>query len=105
MIHLHSMLSSETNSSTAGHTSSAVLSKAHMDSFHGALSDAVSSTLEKFGIHPKDVNISITPANADPTAPASSSPGAPIRTAPPTPGPPPSTSESSTSGSNSTTSG
>jgi hypothetical protein len=82
MIHLHSMLSSETNSSTAGQNSSAVLSKAHMDSFHGALSDAVSSTLEKFGIHPNDVNISITRASAavstsstlpDTTSPSSSS--------------------------------
>jgi hypothetical protein len=78
MIHLHSMLSSETNSSTAGHTSSAVLSKAHMDSFHGALSDAVSSTLEKFGIHPNDVNISITRASqaATPAASTNSTPAA-----------------------------
>jgi len=73
MIHLHSMLSSETNSSTAGHNSSAVLSKAHMDSFHGALSDAVSSTLEKFGIHPNDVNISITRASQSATPAASTS--------------------------------
>jgi hypothetical protein len=73
MIHLHSMLSSETNSSTAGHASSAVLSKAHMDSFHGALSDAVSSTLEKFGIHPNDVNISITRASQSATPAASTS--------------------------------
>jgi hypothetical protein len=109
MIHMHSMLSSETNASTTkssgaplGH---AALDQATLDSFHGALSDAVSSTLEKFGIHPKDVNISITPANADPTAPASSSPDAPTRTAPPTPGTAPSTSESSSSSSNSTTSG
>jgi hypothetical protein len=81
MIHLHSMLSSETNSSTAGHTSSAVLSKAHMDSFHGALSDAVSSTLEKFGIHPNDVNISITRAS-QPATPAASTNSTPADATP-----------------------
>jgi hypothetical protein len=102
MIHMHSMLSSETNTSSAAKSSGALLGhaaldKATLDSFHGALSDAVSSTLEKFGIHPRDVNISITPANADPTGPT--------RTAPPTPGTTPSTSESGSSGSSSTTSG
>jgi hypothetical protein len=74
MIHLHSMFSSETNFSTAGQNTSAALSQAHLDSFHGALSDAVSSTLEKFGIHPNDVNISITRASEEATpAPSTSS--------------------------------
>lgn len=63
MIHLHSMFSSETNTSASGTSSSATLSKASLDGFHGALSDAVSSTLEKFGIHPNDVKISITRAS------------------------------------------
>jgi hypothetical protein len=63
MIHLHSMFSSETNLSASGKSSSAPLSKTTLDSFHGALSDAVSSTLEKFGIHPNDVKISITRAS------------------------------------------
>src|SRR5665213_3264552 len=100
MIHMHSMFSSETNTSAAGKSSDtplghAALKQANLDSFHGALSDAVSSTLEKFGIHPNDVKISITRANADPAPPASASSGAPTRTAPPTPGTAPSTSGSS----------
>jgi hypothetical protein len=70
MIHLHSMFSSETNTSTAGQNSSAPLSQATLDNFHGALSDAVSSTLEKFGIHPNDVKISVTRASVSATPPA-----------------------------------
>jgi hypothetical protein len=80
MIHLHSMFSSETNFSTAGQSNSAALSQAHLDSFHGALSDAVSSTLEKFGIHPKDVNISITRASEEATPPATSTSSTPADT-------------------------
>jgi hypothetical protein len=57
---VHNTLTSETNNSTAGPNSSSPLSKSNLDSFHGALSDAVSSTLQKFGIHPNDVKISIT---------------------------------------------
>jgi hypothetical protein len=75
MIHLHSMFSSETNISNAAQNNSAVLSQAHLDSFHGALSDAVSSTLEKFGIHPNDVNISITRASEE-ASPADTTPAA-----------------------------
>ena len=78
MIHMHSMFSSETNTSAAGKNTSTplghdALDQAKLDSFHGALSDAVSSTLEKFGIHPNDVKISITRASADPAPPASTS--------------------------------
>ena len=62
MIHMHGMLSSDTNTSAAGQTS-LPLSQSKLDSFHGALSEAVSSTLEKFGIHPNDVKISITRAS------------------------------------------
>jgi hypothetical protein len=86
MIHLHSMFSSETNTSVIGPNGGAPLSQARLESFHGALSDAVSSTLEKFGIHPNDVKISITPANTAATPAASTSSGKATRTAPPTPG-------------------
>jgi hypothetical protein len=104
MIHMHSMLSPETNTSAAGHNSKtplghAALNQAKLDSFHSALSDAVSSTLEKFGIHPHDVKISITRNHADPATPASTNSNAPVRTAPPTPG-----TQSSSSGSGSATS-
>ncbi len=83
MIHMHGMFSSDTNTSAVGQTSFP-LSQSKLDSFHGALSEAVSSTLEKFGIHPNDVKISITRASEDSktTAPANST----VRTAPPTPG-------------------
>ena len=45
------------------------------DSFENALSDAVSQTLQKFGINPDSVNISIAPAStaADSSAPAAAS--------------------------------
>ncbi len=71
MIHLHTMFSPETNTSTAGKNTRAPLSEAKLNSFQGALSDAVSSTLEKFGIHPHAVNISVTRSSVD-TAPPSS---------------------------------
>ena len=100
MIHMHSMLSSETNTSAAGPNSSAplghaALNQAKLDSFHGALSDAVSSTLEKFGIHPDAVKISITRASAAPAPPASTGSESPDRTAPPAPGSPASSSAAS----------
>ncbi len=77
MIHLHNLFS-DTNTSGTGQSSSQSpsLSRSQLDNFHGALSDAVSSTLEKFGIHPNDVKISITPASSTSS----------LRTAPPTPG-------------------
>lgn len=105
MIHLQNMFS-ETNTSTAGQsgrTSQASLSQS-LDSFHGALSDAVSSTLEKFGIHPRDVEISITRASAASTMPASESPTAGDRTVPPTPGTPSPGSSSSPDSSSSSAS-
>ncbi len=110
MIHMHSIFSSETNTSAAGKSSStplghAALNQAKLDSFHGALSEAVSSTLEKFGIHPNDVKISITRASTDSTAAPPTSSNAPARTAPPTPGTSASTSESSSSTSSSSVSG
>lgn len=106
MIHLHSMFSSEINpaaigQSGGGSVSHAALSQAKLDSFHGALSDAVSSTLEKFGIHPSDVKISITPARTVAT-PVEINSGKPVRIAPPAPG---TTSSSSTAGSSSSASG
>ena len=104
MIHMHSMFSSENNTSTSGPSSNATLSQStlsnsRLDSFHGALSDAVSSTLEKFGIHPNDVKISITRASAAATPPSTSRTETSERTAPPTPG-----TAASSSGSGSTTS-
>ncbi|MGB6944549.1 MAG: hypothetical protein WBE37_19275 [Bryobacteraceae bacterium] len=87
MIHLQSMFSPETNTSTAGQNTRAPLSEAKLNSFHGALSDAVSSTLEKFGIHPNAVNISVTRSNADP-APPSTGTNTPARSTPPAPGTP-----------------
>src|SRR5580698_9226379 len=104
MIHLQNMFS-ETNTSTAGQSgrtpsSQASLSQSSLASFHGALSDAVSSTLEKFGIHPRDVEISITRASAASSMPASG-PTTGDRTAPPTPGTPASGSGSSSDSSSS----
>ncbi len=87
MIHLHSMFSPESHTSTTGQNTRAPLSEAKLNSFHGALSDAVSSTLEKFGIHPNAVNISVTRSNADP-APPSTGTNTPARTTPPAPGTP-----------------
>jgi hypothetical protein len=72
VIQMNSMLSSETNPFAAGQHSSPALNQARLDSFHGALSDAVSSTLEKFGIHPNEVKISITRSSAAATPPATS---------------------------------
>src|SRR5580698_8555898 len=108
MIHLQNMFS-ETNTSTAGQSgrtplSQAALNQSSLASFHGALSDAVSSTLEKFGIHPRDVEISITRASAASSFAASESPAAADRTVPPTPGTPaPGSSPDSSSSSQSST--
>lgn len=87
MIHLHTMFSPETNTSTAGKSTRAPLSEAKLNSFQGALSDAVSSTLEKFGIHPHAVNISVTRSSVD-AAPPSTGTNTPARTTPPAPGTP-----------------
>ena len=86
MIHLHSIFASENSASTAGHNNSASLNPAKLASFHGELSEAVSSTLQKFGIHPNDVNISITRASPVTAAPVPTGSGAPTRVTPPTPG-------------------
>ena len=104
MIHLQNMFS-ETNTSTAGQSGRTPSSQASLnqslDSFHGALSDAVSSTLEKFGIHPRDVEISITRASAASSMPVSENPTTGDRTTPPTPGTPASGSGSSSDSSSS----
>jgi hypothetical protein len=101
MIHLHSMFASETNPVAIGQNShSAPLSQAKLDSFHGALSDAVSSTLEKFGIHPNAVKISITSARTV-SKPVITNPEKPVRIAPPAPVAP----SSGTTGTSSATSG
>jgi len=86
MIHLHSMFASETNPVSIGqNSSSAPLSQAKLDGFHSALSDAVSSTLEKFGIHPNAVKISITSAARTVSKPVTINPEKPVRIAPPAP--------------------
>jgi hypothetical protein len=102
MIHLHSMFASETNPVSIGqNTGNAPLSQAKLDSFHGALSDAVSSTLEKFGIHPNAVKISITSAARTVTKPVTTNPEKPVRIAPPAPV----ATSSGTTGTSSATSG
>jgi hypothetical protein len=76
MIHLHSSLfPSEINTSTSGQSSSPLAGESKLDSFHGALSDAVSSTKGP-----------ITRASADAATTVSTSSGTSTRTAPPTPG-------------------
>lgn len=87
--HLNSMFSPETNPSAAGPNARTPLSQRTLDSFHGALSDAVSST---------------TRASAVPTQPTPVTPEGPGRTTPPTPGTPSSVGSSS-GGSGSSTSG
>jgi hypothetical protein len=79
MIQMHSSLSSAADLSAAGNTSTPV-SQATLDSFQSALSEAVSSTLEQFGIDPNEVQVSITPASTSTpasttAAPATSSTG------------------------------
>ncbi len=80
MIHMHNTLTSGLDPSTAGITKPPV-SQAKLDSFRNALSDAVSSTLERFGIDPNQVQVSVTPATGTPSStsstPSTSSPSAP----------------------------
>src|SRR5277367_6013171 len=81
MIHMHNTLSSVADMSSAGNTRPP-LSQATLDSFQGALSDAVSSTLQQFGIDPNAVQVSITPTN---TGNPASTPAATSTTAAATP--------------------
>ena len=74
MIHMHNALSSAADSSTAGTTKPPV-SQATLNSFRNALSDAVSSTLEKFGIDPNQVQVSVTPTPSVPPHPPATPPG------------------------------
>ena len=74
MIHMHNALSSAADSSTAGTTKPPV-SQATLNSFRNALSDAVSSTLEKFGIDPNQVQVSVTPTSSGSTPPPPTAPG------------------------------
>jgi len=84
MIHLHTTLLPDTSTS-AGQNSGAP--RKTLDGFHGELSEAVSSTREKSGIHPHEAKTSITRANV-----LSSISDKPVRTIPPEPGIPASTS-------------
>src|SRR5277367_2046600 len=83
MIHMHNTLSSVADMSSAGNTRPP-LSQATLDSFQGALSDAVSSTLEQFGIDPNAVQVSITPTgtSAAPATPSTSTPTSDTSTPP-----------------------
>jgi hypothetical protein len=83
MIHMHNALSSAADPSTAGTTKQPV-SQATLNSFRSALSDAVSSTLEKFGIDPNQVQVSVTPAPSGPAHPPSDPPNGTQTSAPTT---------------------
>jgi hypothetical protein len=75
MIHMHNTLTSGLDPSTAGITKPPV-SQAKLDSFRSALSDAVSSTLERFGLDPNQVQVSVTPASTTdtPSSPSTTPP-------------------------------
>jgi hypothetical protein len=106
MIHMHSMLASASgNNAGSGLTRHSTLSQATLDNFQSALSDAVSSTLEKFGIDPGDVKISITPNAAGSSTATPPSSNTPVRTTPPTPGTPSSGTGSGDSSASGSTSG
>lgn len=92
MIHLHNNLSSALDPSTAG-INKPSLPQSTLESFRNSLSDAVSSTLTKFGIDPKNVQVSVGPVK-NPTTPA----GArnPSSTTPGGTTPPPSTTPENT---------
>lgn len=105
MIHLQGFLP-ETNTSAGGQNSATVPQPSELDSFHGALSEAVSSTLEKFGMNSSDVKISITRADAAAPAPeinAGNTGNAPVRSTPPAPGTPAGTASTPASAAPSTT--
>src|ERR1700722_19203637 len=87
MIHLHTTLLPDTNTSASGQNSSA--SRKSLDGFHGELSEAVSTSLEKSGIHAQEGKISNTHANL-----VSTISDKPVRIIPPEPGIPASTSSS-----------
>ena len=55
--HLNSLFSSESSSSAAGQKTSAPPRESTLDGFHGVLSDAVSSTRQKSGLHPSEAKV------------------------------------------------
>lgn len=73
MIHLHNTLSSPADPSASGSTKTPA-SLDRLSSFRNALSEAVSSTLQQFGIDPNQVQVSISPSStpATPTTPTNS---------------------------------
>jgi hypothetical protein len=73
MIHLHNTLLSATDPSTAGTTKTPV-SQSTLDSFRNSLSDAVSSTMARFGIDPNQVQVSVTPSNSSTPGASTSTP-------------------------------
>jgi len=68
MIQLNNVSSASSNSAATSLTSS--LDPSSLESFESALSDAVTQTLQQFGINPNSVNISIAPASATSTSAA-----------------------------------
>jgi len=86
MIHLHNALSSEIDATTTRQNARSPLTDSTLDNFHGALSDAVSSTLEKFGIQSHDLQISISRSGSSSDGLASGDSGAPTRVTRPSAG-------------------
>ena len=68
MIQLNNV--SSASSSTAATSLASSLDPSSLESFESALSDAVTQTLQQFGINPNSVNISIAPASATSTSAA-----------------------------------
>jgi len=72
MIQLNNVSAATTNSVTGTLANSTDPSS--LDSFENALSEAVTQTLQKFGINPNSVNISIAPANSSAKGATAASP-------------------------------
>jgi len=68
MVQLNNVSSASSNTAATSLASS--LDPSSLESFESALSDAVSQTLQQFGINPNSVNISIAPASATSTSAA-----------------------------------
>lgn len=108
--HLHSALATDPSITTAGQSTSATLNQSTIESFHGALSDAVTSDPGTLENKSKDANTSITredttsrqDSTPKPTSSASSGTSSTGRSAPPTPGTSTAASGSSSSGASST---
>jgi hypothetical protein len=67
MIHMHNSLTSAVDQTTSPASRSTPVSKSTLDSFRNALSEAVSTTLSKFGIDPNQVQVSVAPSSSSAT--------------------------------------